>query len=170
MTVGSKVLIALVALTGTAAGTYAVKQVIARRRPRVGAPPPRAPKPPASPVLNYVGSGWTAWPHKDVFPDQDAIVQALRRLGYTVDDDLITARSMVQVGRFQEDYNTWSTVWYEMDPDALWPEDPASPWHPVDVDELMGHETVGALYDALLADDIFPGGWQALVDWYAAQA
>lgn len=164
MTVGTKVLVALATLTGISLGAVAISRVaFAKVRPTV---PPR-PSTPSRPDRDYVGSGWGGWPHKDVFPDADAIVQALRRLGYAVDDSLITDRSMAEVGRFQQDYNTWSASWYAMPDDAPWPEDPASPGRPIDEDELVDRKTVSALYDALLADGIFPGGWQALVDFYA---
>jgi hypothetical protein len=121
-------------------------------------------------VPKYVGSGWTGWPHKDAFPDVDAFVQAFRRLGYMVDDSLTTERSMVQIGRFQQDYNLWSTTWASMDEGALWPEEPASPASPIDEDERVGKDTVGALVDALMADQYFPGGWQPMIDWYAERA
>lgn len=161
-------LVAVGTLAGVAVGSYAISRVV-RARARI--PPPHRQTPaPEAPVRNYVGSGWTRWPHKDVFPDVDAIVQALRRLGYAVDGNLITNSSMAQVGRFQQDYNVWSVAWYSMDADDEWPEAPASPGHEIGVDDLVGANTVSALYDALLADERFHGGWQALVDWYADRA
>jgi hypothetical protein len=92
------------------------------------------------------------------------------RLGYTVDDDLLSAHSMAEIGRFQQDYNAWSRAWYALGDQDPWPEQPASPGREIlDEDELVGRQTVEALYDALLADDRYQGGWQALVDWYAGQ-
>lgn len=152
----------------TVAGvTYFVSE--AKARPRVAPPPLPSPDIPGQippGARNYVGSGWTAWPHKDVFPDVDALVQAFRRLGYDVTDDLISARSMAEVGRFQEDYNWW---WQNYGDPALGPEIkefPAEPSLNLDYDKLVGTDTTEALYDALLADEHFPGGWPALVAWY----
>lgn len=158
-----------VGLATLAAVTYFVSE--AKARPPAPAPPLEpgpAPGPGQIPpgAKNYVGSGWTAWPHKDVFPDVDALVQAFRRLGYQVDDSLVSAVSMEEVGTFQEDYNWW---WQNYGDPALGPEIqeyPAEPSRNIDQDELVGSETVEALFDALLADEHFPGGWPALVTWY----
>jgi hypothetical protein len=168
MTVGTKVVVALASLAGIGLGTFAITRAVAYARPKISAPPPVPGPGPSGP--KYVGSGWTGWPYKEVFPDVDAFVQAFRRLGYEVDDSLVTERSMVQIGRFQQDYNLWSTTWSSMEEGSLWPEEPASPAGTIDEDERVGKETVGAMVDALTADTYFPGGWQPMIDWYAERA
>jgi hypothetical protein len=118
-----------------------------------------------------VGSGWTGWPHKDVFPDEDAIVQAFRRLGYTVADNLLSSHSMDEVGRFQADHNLWWVLYGDPGLGPTIQEYPAEPTagH-LDEDQLVGNDTVEGLYDALLADQNFPGGWAAMVIWYEDKA
>lgn len=170
MTLTGKVLLGLITLAGA---TYVVSEVLAARpRVRGGIPQPTPPLPPTDglPKGNYVGSGWTGWPHKDVFPDEDALVQAFRRLGYNVTENLLSAQSMAEVGRFQEDYNWW---WQNYGDPSLGPEIkefPAEPSLNLDQDGLLGRDTVEGAYDALLADQNFPGGWPALVAWYEARA
>jgi hypothetical protein len=122
-------------------------------------------------VGNFVGGGWTDWPHKDVFPDEDAIVQAFRRLGYDVSDNLFSAQSMPEIERFQADHNLW---WILYGDPNLGPEIQEYPAHPsaghLDEDRLVGKDTVEGLYDALLADTNFPGGWPAMILWYEDRA
>lgn len=172
MTVTGKVVLGLLTLAGA---TYIASEVLAAR-PRIsgripGEPPPSpAPPPNGPPTGNYVGSGWTGWPHKDVFPDLDALVQALRRLGYNVTENLLSAQSVSEVGRFQADYNWWWQNYGDTNLGPVIQEFPAKPTLNLDQDGLLGNDTVEGMYDALLADQNFPGGWPALVAWYEARA
>lgn len=160
---------------GALAGvTYFASEAWGRTRARPSLPPPSPPTGPGEiphGARNYVGSGWTGWAHKDVFPDVDAIVQALRRLGYDVTGNLLSAKSMQEVGRFQADHNLW---WILYGDESLGPEIFEYPAEPstghLDEDRLVGAATVEGLYDALLADENFPGGWPALVAWYEDRA
>lgn len=152
--------------------TYTISEARARTRLPPRTPPLTPPTPPTIPpgARNYIGSGWTNWPHKDVFPDVDAIVQAFRRLGYQVTDSLLSTQSMQEIYHFQADHNLW---WVMYGDESLGPEILEYPAEPssghLDEDSLVGHDTVEGLYDALLADENFPGGWPALVDWYEAR-
>lgn len=173
MTVTGKVILGLLAL---GVGTYVVSEAIAARprRGRIpGTPDAPPPIPPTGdhPTGNYVGTGWTGWPHKDAFPDEDALVQAFLRLGYDVTDDLLSAKSMAEVQRFQADNNLWAILYGDLGLGPELQEYPASPTTGViDEDRLVGSDTVSAVYDALLADQNFPGGWAAMVLWYEDRA
>lgn len=143
----------------------------ATRRPSPLPPPPEPDHdlPPVDGRRNFIGSGWTGWPHKDVFPDVDAIVQAFRRIGYDVGDNLLSEKSMDAVGDFQQDYNLWSARYgMHVDVDEKPLEWPAEPYYDqLDEDELVGYQTVDGLHDALVADEHFPGGWPGLVLSYS---
>ena len=167
MTLAGKMALGLLALGIT---TYAVSEALARSSPKL--PPPPAPPcvPPTRPGRPYAGSGWTGWPHKDVFPDLDALVQALRSLGYDVTGNVISARSMQEIGRFQADYNLWASMFGSPNLEITGLEAPAQPGSPIDVDQLLGTNSVNALHDAMVADQHFPGGWPELVAWYRARA
>ena len=158
---------ALAGITYFASEAWGHPRTPAVRGPQPGGLPGQIPPD----AKNYIGSGWTGWAHKDVFPDIDAVVQAFLRLGYNVTDSLISAQSMAEVGRFQADHNLWWVLYGDESLGPVIQEYPADPGtgH-LDEDELVGTSTIEALYDAMLADENFPGGWPSLVQWYEARA
>lgn len=165
MTVVGKVLLGLAGVGILTVGAVAARKAFAAARELPSRPRPEIPaRRPPSQTRNYVGSGWTGWPHNDVFPDEDAFVQALRRLGYDVDDDLLSQHSMWLVGDFQLHYNLWSMRRALVEGEPIY--DAAPTLEEIEIDELVGEDTTEGLYDALLADEQFPGGWPALVKFY----
>lgn len=168
MTLTGKVVLGIVSLGVLGAGVYFVSERVAKAREIPGQKPSVLPSPKRR---DYVGSGWTGWPHKDVFPDVDAIVQALRRLGYSVDDNLLSSRSMDEVGRFQADHNMWKRLWGSpgLGPVDDYPD--LGTFYPekiLDEDELVGRDTIEAMYVAMAVEDSVPGGWPALVNWFSS--
>jgi hypothetical protein len=156
MTLAGKVLLGL---AGLGVATYAVSEALARSRPKIPPRPSPAPSPSPRPSgPDYAGSGWTGWSHKDVFPDVDAIVQAFRRLGYLVDENLLSSSSMQAVEQFQVDHNLLVRAHQEGRVGVSLEIGPM-----IDEDSLVGRKTVEALYDALVIDQDVVGGWPGMV-------
>lgn len=85
---------------------------------------------------DYVGSGWTDWPHKQAFPNAGSFANALSQLGYQSPSQ--KSISSAATREFQEDYNFLA--------DFLG-------WKQLYVNGLMNAPTIEALYWVMLTSE-----------------
>lgn len=108
----------------------------------------------------YVGTGWTGWPHKDLFGDERAFGDAIVALGYAVgtkfpDEPGWSARDSGFIAAVKDFQNNWNLV-IQYYPEAL-----KETYTPLQVDGKLGKLTIEALYEAVQADEV--SSWQDIV-------
>jgi peptidoglycan hydrolase-like protein with peptidoglycan-binding domain len=153
-----------IAIAGVVALGLAGATVLALRRR--GLPPQLPGEPttgqiPAGHINNYVGAPGYVWPHKDRFPNQQAIGLALQNLGYDSGVNaagwtILSAKAMSAVKGFQRDYNIVRQTDWDFIPVGTQSVGPP--------DGLVGDKTIEALINAqawILAANL---SWADLLD------
>lgn len=175
-------LVKIAIAAGVLGGLYYVgehipsKRRAKKRRAQVPAPPmappepvpeptgpgkPTAPSPPSAPgpmpgVPSYAGTGWTGWPHKDLFPNEGSLVLAMIDLGYRMGETFLDATSVQSITAFQRDYNRVRAA--ALLDELVIAEGPQR----LVVDGKLGSNTIRSLYDAIWANEHTP--WRDLVN------
>lgn len=94
----------------------------------------------------YVGSGWTGWSRKDLFPTEGSFLPALGHLGYEPGGSILDDNTRSSVTDFQVDFNE-VLAWWQANTPAF------KGYSPLDFSGLIDAATVDALWQAQSMQD-----------------
>jgi peptidoglycan hydrolase-like protein with peptidoglycan-binding domain len=116
------------------------------------------PQPQPQPDPNqYVGSGWTDWPLKSIFPNEASFLSMLKHLGYSSGSQILSDETREEVMAFQGDFNEvlgWSQA------NSIFFKN----YSPVEISGLIDAATVDALWQAQsMQDTTWKEPWPQIV-------
>lgn len=126
---------------------------------------PDLPQPEPEPdYAPYVGSGWTDWPHKEWFLDEESFAQVLMNLGYmdwastcvTPQGRFLAEPCAAIIGAFQEDFNLVREYLREA-------QDVFMAVEPLELTERLDAPTITALLHALRIEQESSSEWPEIV-------
>jgi hypothetical protein len=94
----------------------------------------------------YVGSGWTGWDTKGIFPTESSFTAVLKQLGYAPGSEILDEETRSSVTDFQVDFNE-VLAWWKANTPAF------KGYSPVNYSGLIDAATVDALWQAKSMQD-----------------